>query len=44
MPPEIYVVDFEGNELANDVLSLSGHESFKANDYSLCIKRHLLTL
>jgi hypothetical protein len=44
MPPEVYVVDFEGNELANDVLSLSGHESFKANDYSLCMISFALIL
>jgi hypothetical protein len=37
MPPEVYVVDFEGGELANDVLTLSGYENYKANDYSLAL-------
>lgn len=38
----MYVVDYKGNEVGNDVISLSGYEAFTANDYSLCISTLLL--
>ncbi|KAJ3118782.1 Vacuolar protein sorting-associated protein 41 [Phlyctochytrium bullatum] len=34
-PPEIHIVDFEGDFIANDVLSLFGYEHYRANDYRL---------
>ncbi|KAJ3216670.1 Vacuolar protein sorting-associated protein 41 [Clydaea vesicula] len=34
-PPEIHVVDYMGNLIANDVLSLTGYEKYNANDYKL---------
>jgi hypothetical protein len=34
-PPEIYIVDLDGNEIANDLLSIPGYELFHANDYRL---------
>lgn len=34
-PPEIHVLDLEGNEIANDVISLAGYQLFQANDYHL---------
>jgi vacuolar protein sorting-associated protein 41 len=34
-PPEIYIVDMNGNEVANDLLSIPGYELFHANDYRL---------
>ena len=33
--PEVNILDFEGTEIANDVLSVKGFENFKANDYRL---------
>ncbi|KAI8920586.1 hypothetical protein BC831DRAFT_515430 [Entophlyctis helioformis] len=34
-PPEIHIVDMDGTESDNDVLSLIGYEHFQANDYRL---------
>ncbi|KAJ3047596.1 Vacuolar protein sorting-associated protein 41 [Rhizoclosmatium hyalinum] len=34
-PPEIHVVDMNGEHVANDVLSLFGYEHYRANDYRL---------
>ncbi|KAI8852801.1 hypothetical protein BC829DRAFT_360401 [Chytridium lagenaria] len=34
-PPEIHIVDFDGEFIANDVLSLFGYEHYRANDYRL---------
>ncbi|KAL5032706.1 hypothetical protein BDV3_001256 [Batrachochytrium dendrobatidis] len=34
-PPEMHIVDLEGEAVANDVLSLIGYEHFQANDYLL---------
>ena len=34
-PSEVHIVDFNGEQIANDVISLPGYESFKANDYRL---------
>ncbi|KAH6589434.1 hypothetical protein BASA61_005623 [Batrachochytrium salamandrivorans] len=34
-PPEMHIVDLEGEAVANDVLSLIGYEHFQANDYRL---------
>ncbi|KAJ3116451.1 Vacuolar protein sorting-associated protein 41 [Physocladia obscura] len=36
-PPEIHVVDLNGDHVANDVLSLFGYEHYRANDYRLDI-------
>ncbi|KAJ3352816.1 Vacuolar protein sorting-associated protein 41 [Entophlyctis luteolus] len=34
-PPEVHVVDMNGDQVANDVLSLFGFEHYRANDYRL---------
>ncbi|KAI9339039.1 hypothetical protein BDR26DRAFT_396978 [Obelidium mucronatum] len=34
-PPEIHVVDLNGDHVANDVVSLFGYEHYRANDYRL---------
>ncbi|KAJ3067866.1 Vacuolar protein sorting-associated protein 41, partial [Podochytrium sp. JEL0797] len=34
-PPEVHVVDMNGDHIANDVLSLFGYEHYRANDYRL---------
>ncbi|KAJ3030993.1 UNVERIFIED_CONTAM: Vacuolar protein sorting-associated protein 41, partial [Siphonaria sp. JEL0065] len=34
-PPEIHVVDMDGEHVANDILSLFGYEHYRANDYRL---------